>query len=319
MPKISLYVLLFLVTVQAVAQEPDKMLKKITGVTDSYPALSPDGKKIAFQSNRTGNQQIHVMDINGRNMKQLTFDDKHENSTPVWSPDGKRIVFASERDGDSEVYIMNADGSDQKRLTNQKGDDAHPNFSPDGRKIVFNSARNTPDLTVIWSRQVHEIFMMNLDGSDVKQVSRFGGICTYPSISPDGKKICFRQVVNEPGFNFDMTINKRTSEIFVMNIEGTDVVNISNSPAYEAYPLWTKDGHVLFSSNRGGIPNVCQLYRSDARGKKVERISYFKHSLTQASLSPDGKMVYCQYEVEEEPGFESGGLMSLVLPPTATN
>jgi TolB protein len=319
MRNVFLFVLWMLATTQASAQEIGQTLKKITGVVNAYPMLSPDGKKFVFQSNRTGINQIYVMDIDGKNTKQLTFSDKRNNS-PGWSPDGKLIVFASERDDDdSEIYTMKADGSDQKRLTNQKGDDAHPHFSPDGRRIVFNSARATPDLTVDWSKQAHEIFTMNIDGSDVKQVSRFGALSTYPSISPDGKKICFRQVVNGPGFNYDMSTNRRNSEVFVMNIDGTDPVNISNNAAFDGWPIWTKDGHVLFSSNRGGIPNVCQLYRSDDKGKKVEQISNFKHSLMQASLSPDGKMVYCQYNTEEEIDFETGGLVSLMLPVSSIN
>jgi TolB protein len=338
MRNVFLYVLLFLATVQAGAQEPDKMIKKVAGVVDSYPMLSPDGKKIVFESDRTGTNQIYVMDNDGKNIRQLTFPennyptasapgtitplrygDKHDNNCPIWSPDGKYIVFASERDNDSEIYIMNADGSEQKRLTHQKGDDSHPHFSPDGRRIIFNSARTTPDLTIDWVRQIHEIFTMNIDGSDVKQISRFGTVSTYPSISPDGKKICFRQLVNEPGFNYDMSVSKRNSEVFVMNIDGTDAVNISNNTAHDGWPVWTKNGHILFSSGRGGAARVSQLYRSDDRGKKLERISNLKHSLIQASISPDGKMVYCQYNIEEVAGFESGGIVSLVLPVLSAN
>lgn len=298
----------------ATAQTAVPAFTSFTGVVYSYPVLSPDGKTIVFTSNRTGTNQIYVMDTDGKNIRQFTFSEKYDNNCPVWSPDGKTIVFASERDEDSEIYIMNADGSGQKRLTNQKGDDSHPHFSPDGRRIIFNSARLNPDLTIDWGKQVHEIFTMNTDGSDVKQVSNFGTLCTYPSISPDGKKISFRRMVDVPGFNFDLSVNRRNSEVFVMNIDGTGAVNISNSPAYDGWPMWTKDNEVVFSSNRNGVARVTQLFRSDDKGLKVEQITHFKNAVLQASITPDGKSVYCQYNCEQEAGLETGGIISLLLP-----
>src|SRR5258705_84833 len=84
--------------------------KRITNVSDSYPMASPDGKKIAFESNRTGDWEIFVMNFDGTELKQLTHS-KGFDGCPIWSPDGTKIVFPSERDNDSEIYIMNADGT----------------------------------------------------------------------------------------------------------------------------------------------------------------------------------------------------------------
>ena len=117
--------------------------KRLTNVIDSYPMFSPDGKKSAFESNRTGNFEIYTMDIHGTRIKQLTYDAAFD-GTPAWSPDGKQIVFASERDNDPEIYIMNPDGSNQKRLTNIKGDDSHPKFTPDGKKNCFLFSKINP-------------------------------------------------------------------------------------------------------------------------------------------------------------------------------
>src|SRR5215471_2761656 len=143
--RLILLSLLFFLFLQIFAQQTNAF-KKLTNVIDSYPAFSPDGKKIAFESNRSGNFEIYTMDTNGSHIRQLTFDTAFD-GTPAWSPDGKLITFASERDNDPEVYIMNADGSNQKRITNAKGDDSHPKFTPDGKRIIFCSARSTPDLT----------------------------------------------------------------------------------------------------------------------------------------------------------------------------
>ena len=146
-------------------------LTRITNVQDSYPVISPDGRYVMFQSNRTGNSEIFVTTITGDSLKQLTIN-AADDSSPIWSPDGNQIVFSSDRDGNPEIYIMQSDGRGQTRLTRFEGDDNHPHWSPDGKKIIFNSARTTADIKLPWGQQVHEIFIMNADGSDVKQVNK---------------------------------------------------------------------------------------------------------------------------------------------------
>jgi Tol biopolymer transport system component len=173
--------------------------KRLTNVKDGYPMLSPDRTHVLFESDRTGDWEIYTMKPDGKDLVRLT-NSPGSDVGPIWSPDGKSIVFASERDaGDSEIYVMNADGSGVRRLTRQPGDDAHPHWSPDGKRIVFNSARTTPDLAADWSKQFHEIFTMAADGSDVRQITSFKTVSTYPQFSPDGKKIAFRRVTDEPG------------------------------------------------------------------------------------------------------------------------
>jgi Tol biopolymer transport system component len=80
------------------------------------PALKANGK-IAFVSNRDGNNEIYVMDADGSNQTRLT-NNSADDSSPAWSPDGARIVFVSNRDGNFLIYTMNANGSSQTRLTN---------------------------------------------------------------------------------------------------------------------------------------------------------------------------------------------------------
>src|SRR5439155_1227140 len=141
--------------------------------------------------------------LDGTDLVRLT-NDPAADVGPIWSPDGKRIVFGSERDaGDHEIYVMNGDGSGQRRLTRQPGDDSHPHWSSDGARIVFNSARTTPDLSVDWSKQHIEIFTMAADGGDVRQITRFKTVSTYPQFSPDGRKIAFRRVTDEPGMHWE--------------------------------------------------------------------------------------------------------------------
>jgi TolB protein len=93
------------------------------------PALSPDGKKLVFASNASGNLDIYVVGIDGKDEKRLTIDPGIEGS-PAWSPDGQWIVFTSERDGDSEVYIMRPDGSDVRQVTDNDAADTQPVWIP---------------------------------------------------------------------------------------------------------------------------------------------------------------------------------------------
>ena len=299
-------------TLCSAAQEVKTTFNPVSGNNDGYPMLSPDGKLILFESDRYGTSEIYVMDVDGKNLKQLTHNQFHDNS-PKWSPDGTKIIFARERNDDSDIWMINADGTNEIQLTKTPGDDSHPNFSPDGTRIIFNSARSTPDLKAEWRFQWHEVFTMKIDGTDVKQISRFKTVSTYPSFSPDGTKICFRHVLdNSAGFNYDLSTGRRNSEVFVMNADGTNPVNVSNNAAYDGWPAWTPDGKVIFSSNRGGIPYHAQLYRVNSDGSNLELISDPKYSFIQATVTNDGKSIYCQHSVESDT-FDYGGIARLEL------
>ena len=77
---------------------------------DFNPSWSPDGKKIAFSSDRDGNLEIYVMKADGTNQRRLTKNEV-DDIEPSWSPDGTQIAFSSDREGNSEIYVMNADGT----------------------------------------------------------------------------------------------------------------------------------------------------------------------------------------------------------------
>ena len=93
------------------------------------PAVSRDGRRIAFTTNRDDNIEIYVMDADGGSLRRLTNDEAID-LQPTWSPDGRQIAFISDRDGDFEIYVMDADGGNLRQLTRNRTDDMNPAWSP---------------------------------------------------------------------------------------------------------------------------------------------------------------------------------------------
>ena len=166
--------------------------------TTAQSALGVIAGRIAFYSNRDGNNEIYVMNGDGSGLNNLT-NNPADDYEPAWSPDGKKIAFWSNRDGNNEVYVMNADGSDQTNLTNNPADDggASTFWSPDGKKIVFASDRDGN----------RDVFVMNADGTNPTNLTNNPAADDLPAWSPDGAKIAFTSdrggiyVMNSDGSN----------------------------------------------------------------------------------------------------------------------
>jgi Tol biopolymer transport system component len=147
---------------------------------DLAPVWSPDGKRIAFSSNRDGNFDVFLMNANGSAATNLTKSPGGD-STPAWSPDGRRLAFAADRNGNSDIYVADADGSGVKRLTTDPGFDSDPAFSPNGKRIVFVSSRGGN----------FDVYAMNADGVGLARLTTDPDFDFQPAWSPDGRKIIF--------------------------------------------------------------------------------------------------------------------------------
>ncbi len=201
---------------------------------DWSPSWSPDGKRIAFVSNRDGHvidgiptSDIYVMDADGGNQQNLTNNPPGSDWFPSWSPDGKRIAFVSDRDGpfNPEIYVMDADGGNQQRLTNNPpGSDWFPSWSPDGKRIVFSARReghfeNKFSIT-------NEIYVMDADGGNQQRLTENRKNDWSPSWAPDGERIAFYS--NRDG----------NWEIYVMDTDGGNQQNLTNHPEADEDPAW---------------------------------------------------------------------------------
>ncbi len=238
--------------------------------TCSY--ILPDGKSILYASTHLADENcpappdfsrgyvwklygtfdIFRADIEGTIQNQLTNTPGYDAEATI-SPKGDKIVFTSTRDGDPEIYVMDLDGSNQTRLTFEKGYDGGPFFSPDGTKIVFRASRpKTDDELKDYDDLVEkglvrpgilEIYVMDADGSNMKQVTNFGKASFAPYFHPDGERIIFASnYLSESARNFDL---------YIIQVDGTGLEKITNYESFDGFPMFTKDGkHLIFASNR---------------------------------------------------------------------
>lgn len=285
----------------------------VTAVRDSYPDLAPDGRSLLFHSNRSGRQAIWIANPDGSEPRVL-FDDPRlgtDPGTPRWSPDGASIVFAMRPAGatvesESEVYVMAANGSRLRRLTRAPGDDSHPHWSADGKRIFFNSARATPDLKAEWGRQWIDIYSMAADGSDVAQHTDCKNVCTYPVPSPDGRSVAHRRATATLGLTWELDPAMRNSEVFVTALDGSGSINVSSSPAYDGWPMWSPDGRwLVFATNRDRTAYTGQVYAVRPDGSGLRALTSGSLSRTQPSFSADGRSLFV-YESAEGADFEFG-------------
>ncbi len=289
----------------------DARITRLSNIINSYPDPSPAGDRIVFQSNRTGEGQIYVMDADGTNIRQLT-DVPLGAETPVWSPDGKSIAYAAYlADGNNDVFVMDKDGDNKRQITDGPGYDGHPHWSFDGKRIVFNSDRTTPDRNAAWSDRWHEIFSANADGTDIRQHTQCKSVCTYGSLSPAGDRILYRKTIDSASFSWSLQRGTRNSEVFVARTDGTDEINLSANTAFDGWPVWAPDGsRIAFASNRAGPARVGHIYTINPDGTELRQITTGSWSYTQPAWSKNSASLFAN-QSQETADYEFGDIVRI--------
>jgi TolB protein len=177
------------------------------------------------------------------------------------------IVFTSTRDGDLDLYKMREDGSGLTRLTDTPGYDGGAFFSSDGKRIVYRASRPaTPDALAeyraLLARKLVkpsqlEIWVMDADGRDQRQVTRLGAASFAPFFHPDGRRIIFASNAQDPrGRNFDL---------YLVNDDGTGLERVTTEETFDGFPMFSPDGkQLVFASNRNGSrPGETNVFIAD--------------------------------------------------------
>ena len=195
---------------------------------------------------------VFASNLDGSGLRQLTTEEGYD-AEATFSPAGDRIVFTSARDGDLELYSMAPDGSDVIRLTDRPGYDGGAFYSPDGSKIIWRAhypgeGPELEDYRRLLSQGLLrpgelEIYIMDADGSNQRQLTQLGGANFAPYWHPSGEKIVFSSNHHDP--------DGRDFEIYMINLDGSGLTRITYSEGFDGFPVFSPDGqHLVFGSNR---------------------------------------------------------------------
>ena len=264
---------------------------------DYSPAISPDGKWVAFASNRLQNAELYLIDLTDRSLRQLTHTDELDEYMPVFSPDGKSIAFATERTrggmmlppvqasgsdpSRASIYLMDIDGRNQRPLVDADGADRAPVFSPDGQKIAFESKAPTPEAASMpgstENNDTLEIYVINIDGSNKTQLTHNAVDDGHPTWSPNGKQIAFSSMVED------------IYQIFIMDAAGGTAKQLTFSGTSHYHPTFSSDGkRIIYVSN---AHNHYTLWMMNADGTNKTQLTNHIGAHFEPSLSRDGKQL----------------------------
>ena len=254
-------------TAGAVASSPPAVAISSTR-RDDQPDVSPDGRRVAFVSDRSGEPEIWTSDTTGSNAVQLTTMNANP-GFPRWSPDGSLIAFHSNPEGHGDVFVVPAAGGKPRNLTSRPSTDAFPSFSADGRWIYFGSNRTGE--TRIWKLPV--------DGGDAVPVSDTIGHAGFES--PDGRDVYYIETTDRPG------------RVWRMPTSGGQPVKVLDG--VRSHELRRAEGrHLPYRATAGSGPaSVLRLRvapiddcRSKSRrcGRRNDRVARWPHR----ALSPRG-------------------------------
>jgi Tol biopolymer transport system component len=238
---------------------------------DYNASFSPDGKRVAFVSERDGNLELYTVQADGRGLRRLTHEfalDDH----PAWSPDGKRLAFVSTRRPARKVgqawngiYVMNADGSGVRRLSGEAADYS-PAWSPKRDLLAFASGSGQTGGT--------DLFVMKPDGSGRRLVVKNGG---WPAFGPGGETLYFH------------SLRQGRWGIWRVKLDGTGLERVTPADVEAFTPRTSADGKVLVAAVRKDGHRQAALI--DPKGGKITMVTKGDADHWNPSVSPDGRFV----------------------------
>lgn len=212
---------------------------------EAWPSVSGEGPSIVYASNASGNWDIYLQRIEGRNALNLTEGFSGRDDQPAFSPNGESIAFVSERNGAAGIFVMGATGESVRRLT-ERG--ANPTWSPDGTEILFSTESIT---TNPLSRGAvdGELFAVRTDTQQERLILT-GADAVQPSWSPNGNRIAY----------WGLEAGTGQRDIWTIPAAGGEPVPVMQDLHTDWNPVWSPDGQYLyFVSDRAGGMNVWRV------------------------------------------------------------
>jgi Tol biopolymer transport system component/DNA-binding winged helix-turn-helix (wHTH) protein len=233
---------------------------------DSAPQFSHDGRHVAFQSWRSGTQEIWISNSDGTGPQRMTSFDGPITGSPSWSPDDHRITFDSRQNDRSHIFVMNANGGTPAAMTSGDYNDIVPSWSNDGKWIYFGSRRN--DSWQIWK--------VSIENRELKQVTTDGGFVAHES--PDGRWIYFSKY--------------GISGLWRVPVAGGNEEKVLEDPPanYWGYFSLSKDG-LYFLGTDHSQPALRFYNFSSASTTTLYNFSKTPARFSGLSISPDGRWV----------------------------
>jgi Tol biopolymer transport system component len=218
------------------------------------PRFSPDGRRIAFGSTRSGGkQEVWLMNLDGSDARSLTAGLKWADF-PTWSPDGKEIAFVSNEYFQLDLFALQLETGGVRRLTKDDGFDCYPDWSPDGKSLAFCSERG----------RHQNLYLLDVETQQETRITTHPGPDTSPAFSPDGTKIAFVSHASDPeqesGFIhsfWDFFYGGPHLDIWALDLATGSLRQMTTNRGVDRNVRWSPDGkHFAYTSSTGDLPEA---------------------------------------------------------------
>jgi TolB protein len=217
-----------------------------------YPAVSPDGTRVAFTTYAYGTPRIMMVDTVSGRILPFYNQEASLNATPSFTPDGKQIYYASTAAGLAQIYVASVNGQGFRRVSYRDAIEMEPKVNP----------KNPNILLFVSGPGNQQIYQMSSSGAGIQRVTNGEGEAGNPSWNPDGQHIAFSWTRGYATGNFN---------VFVMDIGSRQFVQLTSGQGRNENPVWAPDGrHLVFMSNRTGNE---QIYTMLADGTQVKQLT----------------------------------------------
>jgi len=239
---------------------------------DTGATVSPDGRRLAFSSARSGSTEIYVSDTRTGTVRRLTDNTAADDIEPAWSPDGRQLVWASGPPGAHDLFVMGDDGTQRRRLVDDPANDVEPAWSSDGTQIAYASDRDGR----------YRLWVVDLAGGEPLVLVEAPGRLREPSWSPAGDIVAYTGIV------------AGNADVWVARLDGSQPSRLTTAPGFDGRPDWSPDGRRLaLVSGRGGARRIWLMRADGSRKQPLD-------SSEAGDDTPDWSMV--EATISPEPG-----------------